>query len=116
MLRTEGRLFFANAERVADLLWSQVEQSKPQVLMLRLPGIFDVEYTALKVIAETRRSCGAPVASCGSQGSIRRCSQWSSGRRSGAALGRERMFLNMQSRRGIRGKGRDVVEERFRGR
>jgi high affinity sulfate transporter 1 len=97
MLRTEGRLFFANAERVADRIWSQVEQARPKVLLLDCRALFDVEYTALKVLGEARDK----LLRSG-------CELWLAGlnpavfevvERSvlGATLGRERMFLNMQA-------------------
>ncbi len=97
MLRTEGRLFFANAERVADKIWSQVERSAPSVLLLDCRAVFDVEYTALKMLDEGRERL------------LRRdCDVWLAGlnpavfdvierSRFGAALGRERMFLDMQA-------------------
>jgi high affinity sulfate transporter 1 len=97
MLRTEGRLFFANAERVADLLWTRVEQTRPRVLLLDCRALFDIEYTALKVLDEARQKLLRSS-----------CELWLAGlnpavfevvERSllGAALGRERMFLNMQA-------------------
>ena len=97
MLRTEGRLFFANAERVTDRIWSEVEQARPKVLLLDCRAIFDVEYTALKVLGEAREK----LLQSG-------CELWLAGlnpavfevvERSllGTALGRERMFLNMQA-------------------
>ena len=97
MLRTEGRLFFANAERVADLLWSHVEQAKPQVLILDCRAIFDMEYTALKVIAESEeklRRAGCELWLAGLNPAVFEVVERS---QLGAALGRERMFLNMQS-------------------
>jgi anti-anti-sigma factor len=97
MLRTEGRLFFANAERVADLLWSHVEQAKPQVLILDCRAIFDMEYTALKVFAESEeklRRAGCELWLAGLNPAVLEVVERS---QLGAALGRERMFPNMQS-------------------
>ena len=97
MLRMEGRLFFANAERVADLLWSQVEQSKPKVLLLDGRAIFDVEYTALKVLAEFEeklRQAGCELWLAGLNPAVFEVIERS---KLGATLGRERMFLNMQA-------------------
>ena len=97
MLRTEGRLFFANAERVADLIWSQVEQSQPKVLLLDCRAIFDVEYTALKVLAEVEeklRRAGCELWIVGLNPAVFEVVERS---RFGAALGRGRMFLNMQA-------------------
>ena len=97
MLRMEGRLFFANAERVADLLWSQVEQSKPRVLVLHCRAIFDVEYTALKVLGEMEeklRRAGCELWLAGLNPSVFAVVERS---RLGATLGHRRMFLNMQA-------------------
>ncbi len=97
MLRTEGRLFFANSERFVDLLWAQVEQSKPQVVLLHCRAIFDVEYTALKVLAELEeklRRAGCELWLAGLNPSVLAVVERS---RLGKALGRERMFHNMQA-------------------
>ena len=97
MLRMEGRLFFANAERVADLLWTQVEQSRPKVLLLDGRAIFDVEYTALKVLVEVEeklRQAGCELWLAGLNPAVFEVVERS---KLGATLGRERMFLNMQA-------------------
>ena len=52
ILRTEGRLFFANAERAADGIQPHVEAAQPQVLLLDCRAVFDIEYTALKMLAD----------------------------------------------------------------
>ena len=53
ILRTEGRLFFANAERLADRARTLVDEVRPRVVALDCRAIFDIEYTALKMLAET---------------------------------------------------------------
>jgi SulP family sulfate permease len=50
--RTEGRLYFANVSRVIDRLWAMVHQVSPQILILDCDAIPDIEYTALKSLAE----------------------------------------------------------------
>jgi SulP family sulfate permease len=50
--RTEGRLFFANVSGVIDKLWALVHQTKPQVVILDCDAIPDIEYTALRGLAE----------------------------------------------------------------
>ena len=52
ILRTEGRLFFANAQRVGDKMWPLIEQAKPSVVLLDCSAVFDIEYTALKMLIE----------------------------------------------------------------
>ena len=97
MLRTEGRLFFANAERVADQIWSRVEQARPKVLLLDCRAIFDLEYTALKVLDEGRDKLlrtGCELWLAGLNPGVFMVVERS---RLGAKLGRGRMFLNMQA-------------------
>jgi high affinity sulfate transporter 1 len=95
ILRSEGRLFFANAETVADRLRAFVDEARPRVLMLDCRAIFDIEYTALKTLIEADDQLQA-----------RGVSLWLVGlnpealdvvRRSplGERLGRERMFFNL---------------------
>ncbi|MBE2223451.1 MAG: STAS domain-containing protein, partial [Anaerolineae bacterium] len=53
IVRTEGRLFFANISRVLDKLWAIIHQNDaPQVLLLDCDAIPDIEYTALKSLTE----------------------------------------------------------------
>ena len=52
IVRTEGRIFFANISRAIDKLWEMVPQHAPQVLLLDCGAIPDIEYTALKSLAE----------------------------------------------------------------
>jgi SulP family sulfate permease len=56
ILRPEGRLFFVNAQMVADRIRELVVQRKPGVLMLDLSRVFDIEYSALQMLMETERS------------------------------------------------------------
>ena len=97
MLRVDGRLFFANAQRVTDLILSHKEQVAARVVVLDCRAVIDVEYTALKALGEL-------------EDKLRRdgCEFWLAGMtpavfevliRSdvGQALGRGRMFLNMQA-------------------
>ena len=50
IVRIEGRLFFANAQRVGDMLSVLLDQSKPTVLLLDFSSVIDIEYTALKML------------------------------------------------------------------
>jgi MFS superfamily sulfate permease-like transporter len=52
MLRAEGRIFFANAERLGDRMWAVLEREKPSVVALDCSAIIDIEYTALKMLSE----------------------------------------------------------------
>jgi high affinity sulfate transporter 1 len=52
LLRIEGRIFFANAARIADKTAPLVERYQPRVLAIHLRGVPDLEYTALKMLTE----------------------------------------------------------------
>ncbi len=55
LLRVEGRVYFANAARVGEKIRPLVEEAKPRVVGLDLTGVFDLEYTALKMLIEAER-------------------------------------------------------------
>ena len=52
IVRPVSRLFFANGQRVAEKLRLLIEEAKPNVVVLDLCAVFDVEYTVLKMLAE----------------------------------------------------------------
>jgi SulP family sulfate permease len=52
IVRPEGRLFFANAQYVADQIRTLVEQYKPRVLTLDMSRVPDIEYSALQALME----------------------------------------------------------------
>jgi len=52
ILRPEGRLFFANAQQVADDIRALAIQHKPKVVALDLSRVPDIEYSALQMLAE----------------------------------------------------------------
>ncbi|CAN7729609.1 SulP family inorganic anion transporter [Rhizobium sp. LjRoot258] len=52
ILRPEGRLFFANAQQIADRIGGFVAEAKPSILLLDLSGVFDIEYSALQMMME----------------------------------------------------------------
>ncbi|HEU5297327.1 MAG TPA: SulP family inorganic anion transporter [Burkholderiaceae bacterium] len=52
LVRVEGRVFFANAQRVSELIQQLVEQAKPRVVVLDCRAVLDIEYTALKMLIE----------------------------------------------------------------
>ena len=56
LVRMEGRVFFLNAERIAEQLRLFVVESKPQVVVLDLSGVFDLEYSALKMLIDGREA------------------------------------------------------------
>ncbi len=52
LLKTEGIIHFANAQRIGDTMSSHVERERPQVVVIDCSAIPDLEYTALKMLAE----------------------------------------------------------------
>jgi MFS superfamily sulfate permease-like transporter len=52
MVRTEGRIFFANARILADRLTALVEETRPKVIAWDMSGVPDLEYTAVKMLTE----------------------------------------------------------------
>jgi len=55
LLRLEGRIFFANAEHVGWKMRSLAVDAKPKVVALDLGGVYDLEYTALRMLTEAER-------------------------------------------------------------
>jgi high affinity sulfate transporter 1 len=55
ILRPEGRLFFVNAQNVADQIAALLLQYKPRVLVLDLSRVPDIEYSALQMIEDGER-------------------------------------------------------------
>ena len=52
ILHLEGRLFFVNAQAVADQIKALVAQHQPRVVVLDMSGVMDIEYSALQMIME----------------------------------------------------------------
>ena len=52
ILRPEGRLFFVNAQNVADQINALVTQYQPRVLALDMSRVPDIEYSALQALME----------------------------------------------------------------
>ena len=52
LIQPEGRIFFANAQKVAEQILPLVERAKPKALVLDLSQVYDLEYTALKMLIE----------------------------------------------------------------
>ena len=52
LLRPEGRIFFANAERVGQKIRAYSDEANARVVVLDMSGVFDLEYTALKMLTQ----------------------------------------------------------------
>jgi anti-anti-sigma regulatory factor len=95
-LRPEGRLFFANAERVMHKVRPIVEASKPRIVAMDLEAVFDLEYTALKALTEAEkraRESGVLLWLVGLNPGVLEMVQHSP---LGQTLGRERMLFNLE--------------------
>jgi sulfate permease, SulP family len=55
IIRFEGRAFFANADRIAQKMKLLIDAAKPRIVLLDLSGVFDLEYTALKILMESEK-------------------------------------------------------------
>jgi sulfate permease, SulP family len=95
ILRTEGRVYFGNAQNIGDRLWPLVREARPRVLLLDCSGIPDFEYTAFKMLdqAETKlREEGVTLWLAALSPEALRLVQASP---LGDNLGRERMFFTV---------------------
>jgi high affinity sulfate transporter 1 len=50
LLRLEGRIFFANAEHIAQRIQPLIKAADPKVVAVDFSAVMDVEYTALKML------------------------------------------------------------------
>jgi MFS superfamily sulfate permease-like transporter len=96
LLRLEGRIFFVNAQRVADKIRPLVRDSGANIVVLDLSRVFDVEYTALKMMIEAEARLAANGTTLwlaglnpGVLAAVRRSPL-------GERLGQTRMFYNLE--------------------
>ncbi|MFI5401829.1 MAG: SulP family inorganic anion transporter [Planctomycetota bacterium] len=97
LLRPEGRIFFANAARLGEKMRAAVDEVKPKVVAIDLRSVFDLEYTALKMLIEGEkrlRESGVTVWLVGLNPGVLEVVQRSP---LGALLGRERMHFNLET-------------------
>jgi high affinity sulfate transporter 1 len=96
LVHLEGRLFFANAERIGQKVRELAAEAKPKVVALDLSAVFDLEYTALKMLTEGEkrvREDGVELWLVGLTPAVLAVVQRSP---LGSALGRERMIFNLE--------------------
>ena len=96
LLRLEGRVFFANAEHLGAKIRSLIAEANPTVVALHLRSVYDLEYTALKMLTEAEarlRANGVFLWLVGLNPGV-----LTMVRRSSLAetLGRDRMFFNLE--------------------
>ena len=96
MLSLEGRIFFANAERIAEKIRAIAGPAEPKVVALDLSAVPDLEYSALKMLTEgerRQRARGVSVWLVGLNPEVLGMVQRSP---LGKRLGREGMHFNME--------------------
>ncbi|MFZ3202259.1 MAG: SulP family inorganic anion transporter [Pseudomonas sp.] len=96
LVRPEGRIFFANAERIGQKIQPLIAEARPKVVALDLGGVFDLEYTALKMLTEAeqrQREKGVTLWLVGLNPGVLAMVMQSP---LGQALGTERMFYNLE--------------------
>lgn len=96
LLRPEGRIFFANAGHLGDKMRVLVAAAKPKVVLIDFSCVFDVEFTALKRLAEAEareRKNGTSLWLAALNPAVLAMVQRSP---LGEILGRERMFFNLE--------------------
>ena len=55
LLKTEGVIHFANAQRIGELMSRLVAEHKPRAVVIDCSAIPDFEYTALKMLTDAER-------------------------------------------------------------
>jgi SulP family sulfate permease len=96
IVRPEGRVFFANAERIGQKVQAFLAEARPRVVAFDLSAVFDLEYTALKMLMEAERRAreqGVQIWLVDLNPGVLAMIQRSP---LGQNLGRERMFFNLE--------------------
>lgn len=97
VVRTEGRLFFANAQHVGDKIRQLVRDRQPRVVVLDCSAMIDVEITALNMLTTAEKDLrrnGITLCLAALNPDVLAVIQRSS---LGEQLGRERMFFNVRT-------------------
>jgi sulfate permease, SulP family len=97
LVRLEGRLFFLNAERIGDVVRELMVETRPRVVVLDLRAVFDLEYSALKMLTEAEarlRADGVELWLGAMQPEVQSMIERSP---LGAALGPGRMFTSLDT-------------------
>jgi SulP family sulfate permease len=96
LLRPEGRIFFANVEHVGQKIRSQIIATRPTVVAVDLGGVFDIEYTALKMFTESEQKLRAAGITLWIANLNPNVYEMLHRAPLGATLGRERMFFTLE--------------------
>jgi len=96
LLKTEGVISFANAQRIGTMMMQLIEENKPRVVVIDCSAIPDFEYTALAMLTDADRKLqksGISLWLAALNPEPLHLFQKSA---LGKALGRERMFFNLE--------------------
>lgn len=96
VVRPEGRVFFANAERIGQKIRDLVAEENARVVVVDMSAVFDLEYTALKMLTEgerRNREQGIEIWLTGLAPDVLAMVQRSP---LGATLGRDRMLFSVE--------------------
>jgi high affinity sulfate transporter 1 len=96
LLRTEGRMFFASAPGVELKMMEFVAAARPAVVVIDCGAVFDIEYTALKMLTEAEerlRKHGVALWLTALNPEVLAMVQRS---QLGATLGSERLIFNLE--------------------
>jgi len=96
ILKTEGMIHFANAQRIGDLVWPLIAEHKPRVVVLDCSAIPDLEYTALKMLNEAEKKMQQSGISLWLAGLNPEPLQLIQKSELGRRLGRARMHFNIE--------------------
>jgi high affinity sulfate transporter 1 len=95
LVRPEGRLFFANAQRLGEQIWPLIDAAQPRVVVMDFSAVPDIEYSALKMLIEGEerlRERGGMLWLAALNPEVLTMVQRSS---LGETLGRERLLFNL---------------------
>ncbi len=96
ILRVEGRAFFLNVQTIGERMTALLEAAKPSVVLLDGSALIDLEYSALRQLAEAEerlRGRGVALWLAALNPAVLAVVKRS---KLGEALGRERMFFNVE--------------------
>ncbi|HVN82729.1 MAG TPA: SulP family inorganic anion transporter, partial [Terriglobia bacterium] len=97
MVRIEGRIFFANAQRIGEKLLLLLDQASAKVIVVDFSSVIDIEYSALKALIEGEeklRQRGVLLWLVALNPEVLHMVQRSS---LGETLGRERMLFDLET-------------------
>jgi SulP family sulfate permease len=96
LVRTEGRIHFANAQRVGDKMWPLIHAAHAKVIVLDCSAVPDIEYTALRMLTEAEEKLRQSGTVLWLAALNPQALQLIENAPLGRALGRERMFFNVE--------------------